>query len=84
MTETELIKQLWRTIFEQERIAHRLVEVFSEKNGITSSLEIYGTVRLLVKPATAIGDNYMSDTFYITAVLNSGVEHRAFVKVIIT
>ena len=83
MTKSEE-KQLWKTIFEQERITHRMVEISSETNGINFSLETYGAVQLLVKPATAIGDNFMSDTFYITVVLSNGVEHKAFVKVINT
>ena len=83
MTKSEE-KQLWKIIFEQEHITNRIIEISSEPNGISICLETYGTVQLLVKPATAIGDNYLSDTFYITAVLSNGVEHKAFVKVIIT
>ena len=82
MTDSDSIKQLWKTIFEQERIAHRMVEISSVTDGISFSLETYGAVQLLVKPASAVGDNYMSDTFCITAVLSNCVEHKAFVKVI--
>ena len=83
MTKSEE-KQLWKTVFEQERITHRMVEISSETYGISISLKTYGTVQLLVRSATAIGDNYLSDTFYITAVLSNGVEYKAFVKVINT
>ena len=83
MTKSEE-KQLWKTIFEQERITHRMVEISSETNGISISLKTYGTVQLLVKSATAIGDNFLSDTFYITVVLNNGIQCKAFVKVINT
>jgi len=82
MTDSDTLKQLWKTIFEQERITNRIIEITSVTDGISFSLETFGTVQLLVKPATAIGDNFMSDTFYITAVLSNGVEHKAFVKVL--
>ena len=78
----EYIKQLWRAIYEQEHVASRMVEIAAKKEGITFEIEAYGTIQLLVKPASAVGDNYMSDTYYNTIVLNNGgEEQKAFVKV---
>ena len=76
------LKQLWKGIYEQERVASRMPEIAAKTEGITFHLDGYGTVQLLVKPASAIGDNYMSDTYYNTAVLSSGIQHKAFVKVV--
>jgi len=76
------LKQLWKGIYEQERVASRMPEIAAKTEGITFHLDGYGTVQLLVKPASAIGDNYMSDTYYNTAVLSSGIQHKAFVKVL--
>jgi len=73
---------LWKSIYEQENVAPRTAEIAAESDGITFDLESYGKVQLLVKPASALGDNYMSDTYYNTAVLSNGVQHRAFVKVL--
>ena len=78
----EYKKQLWRAIYEQEHVASRMVEIAAKKDGITFETEAYGTIQLLVKPASAVGDNYMSDTYCNTAVLNNGgEEQKAFVKV---
>ena len=74
---------LWKSIYEQENVAPRTAEIAAESDGITFDLESYGKVQLLVKPASAVGDNFMSDTYYNTAVLSNGVQHRAFVKVAI-
>jgi len=73
---------LWKSIYEQENVAPRTAEIAAESDGITFDLESYGKVQLLVKPASAVGDNFMSDTYYNTAVLSNGVQHRAFVKVL--
>jgi len=73
---------LWKSIYEQENVAQRTAEIAAESDGITFDLESYGKVQLLVKPASAVGDNFMSDTYYNTAVLSNGVQHRAFVKVL--
>ena len=78
----EFQKQLWRAIYEQEHVASRMVEIAAKKEGITFEIAAYGTIQLLVKPASAVGDNYMSDTYYSTAILiNGGEKHNAFVKV---
>jgi len=79
----EFQKQLWRAIYEQEHVASRMVEIAAKKEGITFEIEAYGTIQLLVKPASAVGDNYMSDTYYNTIVLNNGgEEQKAFVKIL--
>ena len=74
---------LWKGIYEQERVASRMVEIAAKKEeGITFELATYGMVKLVAEPASAIGDNYMSDTYYNTATLSNGEHCKAFVKVI--
>jgi len=75
-------KKFWKAIYEQERVASRMVDLAArQEDGSNFELSPYGTVKLMVKAASSIGENYLSDAYYNTATLNGGVSYKAFVKV---
>ena len=79
----ESVQQFWKSIYEQENLAVRMAEIAAMKtDGYTFDCSSYGSVQLLMQPATVLGDNFMSDTYYNTAILSSGVQRKAFVKVL--
>jgi len=79
----ESVQQFWKSIYEQENLAVRMAEIAAMKtDGYTFDCPSYGSVQLLMQPATVLGDNFMSDTYYNTAILSSGVQRKAFVKVL--
>ena len=73
--------QFWQSIFVQEKLAARMVEISALKEGLTFESEVYGLIRLQTSPATVLGDNFMSDAYFNIAILDDGTEKRAFVKV---
>jgi len=76
-------KKFWKAIYEQERVASRMVDLAArQEDGSNFELSPYGTVKLMVKAASSIGENYLSDAYYNTATLNGGVSYKAFVKVL--
>lgn len=77
------LTDLWKGIYEQERVASRIIEIAAKKEeGITFQLDGFGEVKLVIKAASGLGDNYMSDTYYNTAILSDGAHYKAFVKVL--
>lgn len=57
-------------------------EIAALEDGYTFHSPDYGSVKLTATRATKLGENFMSLTFYATAHLADGVQHKAFVKVI--
>ena len=79
------LTDLWKGIYEQERVASKIIEIAAKKEeGITFQLDGFGEVKLVIKAASGLGDNYMSDTYYNTAILSDGAHYKAFVKVLKT
>lgn len=75
--------KIWRYLFDTEKLAIKLPEVAAQEDGIVFRSTVFGDVRVKTKPATATGENFMSDAYLVSAVqTSSDVEQRAFVKVI--
>ena len=49
--------------------------------GLLLSPSVNGCRTLKASPASAVGDNYASDTYVVTAVLDNGSKLQAFIKV---
>lgn len=74
--------KILRYLFDTEKLAIKLPEAAAQEDGITFR-STFGSVQVKAKAATATGENFMSDAYIVSAVLNgSDVEHRAFVKVL--
>lgn len=83
-------QSFWRTLFEAKTLAGQLVSLARDHtDGVTyDDLPHYGRVRVVVKPASSLGDNFMSDTFIVTAqisgweaIASDGDTLSTFVKV---
>ncbi|KAK4001916.1 hypothetical protein OUZ56_003781 [Daphnia magna] len=84
-------QSFWRTLFEAKTLAGQLVSLARDHtDGVTyDDLPHYGRVRVVVKPASSLGDNFMSDTFIVTAqisgweaIAGDGDTLSTFVKVL--
>ena len=72
----------WKEIFEKENLAVRMAEVAAMKDeGLSLSPPINGCKCLKVSPASALGDNFMSDAYIIQAQFENGNQLTSFVKV---
>lgn len=81
-------KQFWKVLFEQENVASNLMSLSTNHpNGIPYELPNFGQVRVRAAPASALGDNFMSDTFSVTAQLSprnpdsDSIIYKTFIKV---
>ena len=82
----------WKTLFEEKKIAAQLPVLTTDHvDGVTyDDLPQYGQVHIVSQSASNPGDNFMSDTFIVTAQLTkpnaTGNETRntlsAFIKVL--
>jgi hypothetical protein len=82
----------WKTLFEQKKIAKQLAVLATDHvdGVIYDDLLQYGQVHIVAQSASNPGDNFMSDTFIVTAQLTKrddfGNETKntlsAFIKVI--
>ena len=69
----------WTSLFEQEQLALKLELLLHSE--ATYKLPHFGNVKLTVVRATVPGDGFLSDTFALTAKVDSGDTYSAFVKV---
>jgi hypothetical protein len=80
-------QMFWKTLFENKKFASQLPSLATDHaDGITyefyDDLPEFGQVQIVVKAASSLGDNFMSDTFTITATLTRcGTTFQAFTKV---
>ena len=78
--------QLWSDIFNSDKqLAMNLHKTCTSGDGtITLQSTVYGVINLVIKPATALGDNFTSDAFSAIARLEDGITHssKAFIKVL--
>ena len=77
-------QMFWKTLFENKKFASQLPSLATDHvDGITyDDLPEFGQVQIVVKAASSLGDNFMSDTFTITAKLTRcGTTFQAFTKV---
>jgi hypothetical protein len=61
----------WKTLFEEKKIAKQLAVLATDHvDGVTyDDLPHYGQVHIVAQSASSLGDNFMSDTFIVTAQL---------------
>lgn len=75
----------WKEIFETNRLAVRMAEIAAlTDEGLTISPPINGCKVVKAWPASALGDNFMSDAYIVQAIFDNGKELRAFAKVSVT
>lgn len=81
-------KLFWKTLFETENLAPQMIPLATQRsNGIALELPHFGQVRAKVVAASALGDNFMSDTFIVTAYVaprnpdSDTIVYKTFVKV---
>ena len=88
---------LWEHIFKNDQLIIRLINDHAaacakvsikpslenaDKNAITIQSSKWGPIKLKIWAATALGDNFLSDAYIVSAKLNDGeVEYRSFIKV---
>ena len=82
--------QFWKLLCDQENIASHLVSLSTDyPDGIQYELPNFGKVLVRTAPASALGDNFMSDTFSVTAQLPPGnpdgdfLIFKTFIKVLL-
>ncbi|KZS17060.1 Uncharacterized protein APZ42_017099 [Daphnia magna] len=85
----ELAEQqlFWKTLFEEKKLAPKLALLATvHVDGITyDDIPQYGQVHVLVQSASTLGDNFMSDTFTVSARLQrryTTKTYRTFAKVL--
>jgi hypothetical protein len=62
----------WKTLFEEKKIAKQLAVLATDHvDGVTYDdlPSQYGQVHIVAQSASSLGDNFMSDTFIVTAQL---------------
>ena len=73
--------RFWAELFQQEQLVSNLHQLACVESSF-HQLRNYGGLKLVVSRATSIGDGYMSDTYALTALVDSGTYFTAFVKVL--
>lgn len=84
-------KQFWKTLFEEKKLASQLASLAADNadRGVTYDFPQYGKVHVVTQAASALGDNFMSDTFIMTATmtlsdaLKDTTTYSTFIKVIL-
>ncbi|KAK4001914.1 hypothetical protein OUZ56_003779 [Daphnia magna] len=63
----------WKTLFEAKKLASQLASLATDHiDGVTyDDLPQYGRVHVVAESASSLGDNFMSDTFIVTAQLTA-------------
>lgn len=81
-------RRFWKILFEQENLASHLLSLSTyHPNDDSYELPNFGQVNVRVSPGSALGDNFNSDTFSVTAEVaprnsdGDGLIFRTFVKV---
>ncbi len=64
-------QKFWKTLFEKKNLAPQLPTLATKhaEDGITYGFPQYGQVHVMVEAASALGDNFMSDTFIVKAAV---------------
>ena len=76
-------QKFWTSLFEECNIVSKLADIASlGKEGQSFKTSNFGDVLVTCKPATVLGDGFMSDTFAIHGKTNDGTSYDAFAKVI--
>ena len=79
---TATSKLFWTTLFEQEKLASQMHSISTNDEGVSfTNVGQFGNVHIKCRPASALGDNFMSDTFIVSATVQDGTSFRGFIKV---
>jgi len=80
---TATSKLFWTTLFEQEKLASQMHSISTNDEGVSfTNVGQFGNVHIKCRPASALGDNFMSDTFIVSATVQDGTSFRGFIKVL--
>ncbi|XP_057377316.1 uncharacterized protein LOC130698644 [Daphnia carinata] len=83
-------QHFWKTLFEAKSLAAQLASLATDHiDGVTyDDLPHYGQVHVVAESASSLGDNFMSDTFIVTAQLTASENKTqtlsTFIKVLPT
>lgn len=87
-------KKFWKTLFEGKKIASQLPTLATNYNNdgqcIVYQISPYGEVHIQTEFASHLGDNFMSDTFIVTARISANDKrtavytYKTFIKVNMT
>lgn len=82
-------QKFWKTLFEKKNLAPQLPTLATKyaEDGVTYGFPQYGQVHVMVEAASALGDNFMSDTFIVKATVKKwgapkeATTYSTFIKV---
>ena len=73
---------LWHTLFQQHKLAANMHSISTQPQGVSfQNVPHFGNVHFKCRPASTLGDNFMSDTFIVTATMDDETSFGGFVKV---
>lgn len=82
MESTGNIYHFWTALFGENGLIPKLPEIAGEPDGRSLSTKEFGQVKVKASPATAMGDNFLSDTFIVEAITeNDSKSQTGFIKV---
>lgn len=74
--------QFWTTLFEDHNVTPKLPSIAEQPDGVSFPTSAYGKVTVKANAASALGDNFMSDTFIVEARSEKEEKSRTgFIKV---
>ena len=83
MASSEEDKKFWTALFEENSLTMQLPILADDKiDGVTLPSSHSGSVKVKVIRASALGDNFMSDTFLVKASAQDENSRNTFIKVI--
>jgi len=78
----ENTQRFWTALFEENELIPKLPEIAGEPDGRSLPTEEFGQVKVKATPASAMGDNFLSDTFIVEAKPDKDVQSlTGFIKV---
>ena len=75
-------QRFWTALFEENGLIPKLPEIAGEPDGRSLPTKEFGQVKVKATPASAMGDNFMSDTFIVEAKTEKDAKPQTgFIKV---
>ena len=75
-------QRFWTALFEENGLIPKLPEIAGETDGRSLPTKEFGQVKVKATPASAMGDNFMSDTFIVEAKTDKDTKFQTgFIKV---
>ncbi len=79
---SENTHRFWTALFEENGLIPKLPEIAGEPDGRSLSTNEFGQVKVKAAAASAMGDNFMSDTFIVEAKTDKDTKSQTgFIKV---